>query len=88
MVFVWDQSKSDATKKSRGFDFDFAKRVFDDPEHITGPGNLVGGEERWLTVGTVEGNLVTVCWTQRGEATRIISARPSREEERKAYGEG
>jgi uncharacterized protein len=42
-------------------------------------------EERWLSVGELNGRLVAVVWTQRGEAIRIITMRRARDEEKERY---
>jgi uncharacterized DUF497 family protein len=87
MEFEWDDLKDKANSAKHGISFEDAKRIWDDPERITGPGQVVGFEPRWLSVGKVDGKVITVCWTQRQEKIRIISARPARPEEREVYGE-
>ena len=42
-------------------------------------------EERFLAVGLLEGRYVTVVYTVRAEAIRIISFRRARREEREKY---
>jgi len=43
------------------------------------------GEDRFLATGMIEGRLVTVVFTERGERTRIISARKANTDERRKY---
>ena len=87
MFFEWDEGKNEANIAKHGIFFEEAKGIWDDPERITGPGQVTGFETRWLSVGKIRGKIITVCWTQRLEKVRIISARPARPEEREVYGE-
>ena len=43
------------------------------------------GEDRFVAVARVEGLLITVVFTERGERVRIISARKANNDERRAY---
>jgi uncharacterized protein len=87
MFFEWDEQKSVANEAKHGISFEKAKQVWSDAERITGPGQVLGFESRWLTIGKVAEKLITVCWTERAEKIRIISARIARREEREVYGE-
>lgn len=87
MPFEWDTSKSAANLEKHGIDFQTAQLVWMDENRVTGPGDVVKMEVRWLTVGMVNGKHWTVCWTRRDEKIRIISARTARDEERKVYEE-
>jgi uncharacterized DUF497 family protein len=44
-----------------------------------------GAEERFVTVGVVEGRLLVVVYTLRDECIRIISARKAEPRERRRY---
>ena len=82
----FDKSKSEWTKKNRGIDFIEAREIWNDPFCIDGiPGNVVGGEHRWLIVGRALGKLWTVCYTRRNMKIRIISVRPARQAEKEIY---
>ena len=43
------------------------------------------GEDRFITVGFLDGKMVILVWTPRGEAYRIISMRKANERERALY---
>ena len=43
------------------------------------------GETRFVTVGDVNGRMVILVWTQRGETCRIISMRKANDREKSAY---
>ena len=45
------------------------------------------GEQRYITLGHLEGRLVVIAHTPRGENIRIISMRKANNRERKAYEE-
>ena len=44
------------------------------------------GEDRFLTVGFLDGEMVVLVWTPRRNAQRIISMRKANERERRLYG--
>ena len=43
------------------------------------------GEDRFITVGFLDGTMVVLVWTPRSEAYRIISMRKANERERALY---
>lgn len=45
------------------------------------------GEERVITVGHLDGRLVVVVWTERGDARHIISMRKANEREKKRFAQ-
>jgi len=83
MRFEWDERKRRTNLAKHGLDFLDAELVFDGPAHSYRSPR--GGEERWVTVGLLEGHEVAVVWVQRGDAIRIISFRRARHEERRQY---
>jgi uncharacterized DUF497 family protein len=61
--------------------------VFSDPVRIERRDDSEGntaGEERWQTLGMVN-KVLFVVYTERGEKTRIISARPADKAEKRSY---
>ena len=44
------------------------------------------GEDRFITIGKLDGRMVVVVWTRRSETRRIISLRKANEREKAAYG--
>ena len=86
MQFEWDDAKSKATRKDRGFGFEEAAGVFLDPCRFTFPDERNDyGEPRWVTFGEIEGRLFAVAYTMRGDTIRIISARKANARERRRY---
>jgi uncharacterized DUF497 family protein len=86
MRFEWDERKRKSNLAKHGLDFLDVCVVFEEP-HIVVPSAFEGGEDRFLAIGVLEGRLVTVVYTTRSEAIRIISFRRARHEERQRYQE-
>jgi uncharacterized DUF497 family protein len=78
--------------RNHGVSFQTAARVFTDPYALVELDRLENGEERWQTLGVVEGLLMlmvvhTVREQDAIEVIRIISARRADRRERKRYEE-
>jgi hypothetical protein len=91
-TWTWDSSKSRTNRHKHGLSFEKAMNVFDDPLAVSrlDPGSP---EERWHTIGVVEGVTIFVVHTWRenrdgDEEGRIISARRATRNEEEAYEEG
>ncbi len=76
----WDETKRASNIRKHGPDFPDAAFVFSGP-HLRRLTPTVGMEERWLGIGTLGGRHVTIIFTHRGGATRIISMRRARRDE-------
>jgi uncharacterized DUF497 family protein len=90
MRFEWDPAKAAENLGKHGVSFREALTVFGDPLAVTfdDPDRSVG-EQRFLTVGqTVEGRLVIVAHTERGDSIRVINAREVTRRERRQYESG
>ena len=92
MRFSWDPTKSEVNLAARAFDFAFATLIFEGPTLQTTDDRKDYGEKRIVAVGSAQGVLLTLAYTDRravsGEIERrIISARRSNRRERKAYRE-
>ncbi len=85
--FEWDEAKSETNLESRGFDFAYAARVFESRTLELDDDRADYGERRVQAIGEVEGNVLFVVYTWRGEARRIISARLANRKEREIHGE-
>ncbi len=69
----------------RGIDFlRVAFELFDGRPLLTVP-TPRGEEDRFLSIGLIEGKIFAVVWTWRDDAVRIITARRARDEEEKRY---
>lgn len=90
MKFEWDVDKAEANLAHHKVSFDDAKTVFDDPLYVDfhDPDHSYD-EHRFLVVGeSQQGRLLIVSYTERGDVTRLISARDVTPSERDAYEEG
>jgi uncharacterized DUF497 family protein len=87
MQFEWDPEKAQANHRKHKVSFEEAVTVFYDPLSATfdDQGHSVG-EQRLITIGfSSRGRLLVVSHTERGEALRVISARPATAHERKKH---
>jgi uncharacterized DUF497 family protein len=85
-AFQWDDAKAAKNYAKHGVTFEAARDVFDDPFALDWPdGNQDQDEQRFVTLGMVEGRLLFVVYTMRGDAIRIISARLAESFERRMY---
>jgi hypothetical protein len=84
--FEWDDVKAEANLRKHKISFREARRVFDDPFAVIDQEVSEDyGEDRFLATGLVEGLLVSVAYTERGDRIRIISARKANNNEQRAY---
>ena len=87
MSYEWDPAKRNSNIAKHGVDFSEASTVFLDPYELTCTETRHSyHEDRYFTIGyTDRGRLVTVFYTERQDATRIISARPASAREAEIY---
>jgi uncharacterized DUF497 family protein len=84
----WDRRKQAANFKKHGIEFAHAFAVFTDPLAITIP-DPDAEEERFMTTGAdALGRVLSVIYTWRGNAIRLISARRATRKERRKYEGG
>jgi uncharacterized protein len=85
--FEWDDDKAEANYRKHGVDFAMARRVFDDFFAVEqyDPFSATYGEDRFIIVGMVGGELVTVVYTNRDDCIRLISARRASKREHDDY---
>jgi uncharacterized DUF497 family protein len=92
--FEWDPAKAAINLRKHAISFDIAVLAFADPFSLTDQVRIEDGEQRWQTIGSVEGHLVlVVAHTIRDddedgrpiEVIRIISARRADRKERRRY---
>jgi uncharacterized protein len=84
-IFEWDQAKSDKTLAERGFDFEYACRIFGGDVIEWNDLRRAYGERRVVAIGDIEGDIYAVVYTLRDNVRRIISARLASRRERDAY---
>ena len=86
MAIEADPDKRAETLRERGLDMKAAGPVWDGP-HLTFEDDRHNyGEVRLITLGYLEGRMVVVAWTRRGDRRRVISMRKANARERARYG--
>ncbi|MBY0431995.1 MAG: BrnT family toxin [Rhodospirillales bacterium] len=84
MEYEWDSAKATSNLAKHGVDFPAATEALEDP------GLLVIVDERYAepryrAIGVVNGVVLSVAYTMRGDVCRIISARRASRRERETY---
>jgi uncharacterized protein len=87
MEFGWDRAKEQANREKHGIDFRTASKVFLDPFVIEFDDRDDAGERRFNAIGLVEGRMLFVTYTMRGDVVRVISARGAEPHEKRKYHE-
>ena len=87
MDFEFDPAKARSNlQKHPGVSFSHAEQSLLDDLAVTIEDPDAFGEQRFLTLGMdALGRILVVCYTQRDERTRIISARKASKNEAKNY---
>ncbi len=85
MIYQWDSEKALSNRQKHRIDFADAIGVFEDPYALTIE-DPDSEDERFITLGLdFLGRILAAVYTYRGEAIRLISARPATKKEIKAY---
>ena len=87
MAIVFDPAKRARTLAERGLDFADAATVFAGVTLTLADQRRDYGEERWQTYGLLDGRLVMLVWTARGDDRHVISMRKCNDREQAHYGE-
>lgn len=82
--FEWDENKNEKNKIKHKISFEDAKQVFEDDNRLQYAVEK-NGERRYVTIGKAIKVIITVVYTIRNFTFRLISARPSRKDERERY---
>lgn len=87
--FEWDDDKARLNVRNHGVGFDEAATVFVDPlARIFDDETHSSEESREIVIGhSSYDRLLLVCFTERGDVIRIISARKTTRKERNDYEE-
>jgi uncharacterized DUF497 family protein len=84
--FEWDLAKARNKYAKHGVAFETARRAFSDPFMVEVLDDSEDyGEERFLLIGMVAGQLITVVYTPRQGRYRLISARHASKDEQDHY---
>jgi uncharacterized DUF497 family protein len=81
--FEWDDAKAKANVRKHKLSF---RAAIDDPLVLIEQDDSEDYDEaRFIAIGLVEGLVVAVAYTERGDRIRIISARKANGNEQRAY---
>ena len=84
--FEWDVNKALHNQTKHGVSFEIACNTFFDPFVAALDDEIVDGEIRYTAVAmTTTWQILYIVYAWRGDAIRLISARPATSHERKAY---
>ena len=85
MAVEFDEAKRRFTLDARGLDMARAGGVLAGATLTVVDDRKDYGEDRFITIGFLDGNMVILVWTPRDGAHRIISMRKANERERALY---
>ncbi len=85
MIITFDPAKRDKIIEDRGIDFVDAAHLFAGLTLDFEDNRKDYGETRFITMGHLQGRMMVVVWTPRGEARHIISMRKANERETNQY---
>lgn len=84
--FEWDGAKYRRNYRDHGVTFETARNVFADAFRIEVLDEREDyGEDRWRVIGVVEGQMLSVVYTERRGRYRLISARRAEKDEQDHY---
>jgi len=75
MHFSWDEEKREANLEAHGFDFVDAERVFEGPTFTYEDDRFEYEEQRFVTLGFLNGVVVSIVHTETEDEIRVISFR-------------
>ncbi len=85
LEFEWDENKRQSNLRKHGIDFVVASKIFENYTVEFEDNRYDYGEDRFVVIGIIGSQILTVVYTTRNDIIRIISARKSTKEERKIY---
>jgi hypothetical protein len=88
MRFEWDDEKRLANLVKHGLDFAYVKKVFEGEVVEYEDTREDYGEPRFITLGLLDGRVVSVVTVQEGDVIRVISFRKAVRREQELYFEG
>ena len=93
MELEWDRTKAATNLAKHGVSFREAAEAFLDPHRVVARDirHSTARETRWFCFGVVQGRVLTVRFTMRGERIRVFGAGAWREGQRRyeqAHGQG
>jgi len=87
MRFTWDERKRKSNMKKHGLDFKKAHKVFAGATFSIPDTRFDYGEERFVTLGLLDADVVVIVHTETKDEIRIISMRKGTTNEQKIFFE-
>ena len=84
-MVTWDDRKREANLRHHGLDFEGCEAVFDHPVVTVEDSREAYGEQRINLLGWLEGRVVHMTYTERGEDLHVISLREATKYEVRYY---
>ena len=84
-MFTWDESKRKLNLAKHGIDFRDAQAIFEGPLVTAEDAREDYGETRYVALGLLEGIVVSMAYTERGDSVRIISIRKALKHEARFF---
>lgn len=85
MQFEWDERKNRHNIEKHGIALSDSWQIFERPLLIRMDERKDYGEPRWVALGDLNGTVVILVFTRRGETIRVISIRKGNKHERQIY---
>ncbi|MBF0190352.1 MAG: BrnT family toxin [Magnetococcales bacterium] len=85
MKITCDPAKREKTLVERGLDFLRAPEIFVGEQYTRLDERRDYGEQRFVTIGVLDGRMVVLVWTPREHARHVISLRKANEREQTRY---
>ncbi|MEW6186267.1 MAG: BrnT family toxin [Thermodesulfobacteriota bacterium] len=87
MQFVWDESKRIANRKKHRLDFAVGWKVFAGPTFTFEDRRFEYAEQRFISMGLLDRQVVLIAHTEIAKEIRIISMRKANKNEQKIFFE-
>ena len=84
-MITWDERKRRLNLKKHGFDFVDAEEVFLGLTYTYEDDRFSYAERRFVTLGLLRGNVVSLVHTEEGDHIHVISMRKATKREREIY---
>ncbi len=86
MRYIFDPAKRTANLKKHGFDLADAQLVIESGETVTFEDRRFDySEERFVTIGPLDDQLVVIVTAEQGQTVRVISMRKATRDEKAIY---
>lgn len=85
MRFSWGEAKRRSNLSDHGLDFVDAPRVFDGVTYTIEDDRFDYGEERFVTLGLLDGVVVSIVHTESPQQIRVISFRKATKREQAIF---